>query len=139
MTLPDIVITEEDFHALCMLLERAPASGQVAADRLDVEMARARIVSSSEVGSDVVTMNSRLIVEELTSDVRRIVTVTYPDDSNADEGRISVLSPLGCALIGLHTGQTIEWSVPGRPASRFRIGAVLFQPQAASAREAAAT
>ena len=135
MTLPDIVITEEDFHALCMLLERAPAGG--AADRLDVEMARARIVPSSQVGSDVVTMNTRLIVEELTSDMRRVVTIVYPDDSDADEGRISVLSPLGCALIGLRTGQTIEWSVPGRPVSRYQIGAVLYQPQAALAREEA--
>lgn len=138
MTLPEIVITEEDFDALCSLIERAQASQRAAADRLDREVARARIVPSSEVGSDVVTMNTRLVVEELTSDApSRVVTVVYPEDAAPEEGRISVLSPLGCALLGLRVGQTIEWSVPARPTSRYRVGTVLYQPQAASAREKA--
>ena len=134
MNAPEIVITHEDFQRLCGLLADAPASRQRALERLDAEVARARLVSASAVGSDVVTMNTRLIVEELTSNARRVVTIVYPEEANAEEGRVSIDSPLGSALIGLRTGQTIEWSVSGRPPARYRVGAILHQPQAAAAR-----
>lgn len=133
---PEIVLTHEDFRAICTLLADPPISIRRTAERLDEEIARARLVPSSAVGSDVVTMNTRVIVEELTSNVRRIVTVVYPDEADREEGRVSVLSPLGSALIGLRVGQTIEWSTAGRAPSRYRVGAILYQPEAAETRAA---
>lgn len=128
MDLPDIVVTEDDYRDLCALMETAPAAAQRAVDRLDAEIARARIVPSHSVADDVVTMGSRVIVEELSTDTRRVVTLVYPEHADADRGLISVLSPLGSALIGLRESQIIEWAVPGRPRSRYRVAAVLSQP-----------
>ncbi|MCB9592870.1 MAG: nucleoside diphosphate kinase regulator [Sandaracinaceae bacterium] len=128
LPLPDILISEDDFETLCDLLASAPPSARLAADRLDAELARARIVPAAELPADVVALGTRVIVEELTSDVRRVITLVLPRDADADEGRISVLSPVGSALLGLRTGQVIEWSVPARPKARFCIAAVLHQP-----------
>lgn len=128
MGLPEIVVTEDDYRDLCALLEGAPAASRLAVDRLDLEIARARIVPTESVAADVVTMGATVRVEELVTDTRRVVTLVYPGDADADAGRISVLSPLGSALIGLRAGQIIEWAVPGRPRSRYRVAAVLAQP-----------
>jgi len=138
MKAPDIVMTHSDHQKLSALLLDPPASVQMTAERLDEELSRARVVASSAVGSDVVTMNTRVIVEELTSNARRIVTVVYPDEADHEEGLVSIFSPLGSALIGLRAGQTIEWSLRGGPPARYRVGAVLYQPEAAAGREGAA-
>ncbi len=132
---PEIVMTRTDFRRLSALLLDPPGAIQTIADRLDEEVARARIVPRSEVGSDVVTMNTRLIVEELISNARRIVTVVYPDEVDHEEGRVSILSPLGSALIGLRVGQTIEWPLRDAAPARYRVGAILYQPEAAAARD----
>ncbi len=131
MSLPPIIVTQEDFQELCALFERTPASAEDAIDRLDAELARAELVSASQVPPDVVTMGSHVLFEELGSGVCRALTLVYPRDADAAEGRISVLSPVGSALLGLRTGQTIEWPIEGDRVRRYRIRAVLFQPQAA--------
>lgn len=128
LPLPDIVVSQGDFDTLCELVSSAPTSGQRVSEQLDAELARARVVPDVELPADVVAIGTRVVVEELTSDARRIVTVVLPRDANADEGLVSILSPLGCALLGLRPGQVIEWSVPARPLSRFRIAAVLQTP-----------
>ena len=75
------------------------------ADELD----RAMIASPGTIRPDIVTMHSEVeYQDEVTGDVRR-TTVVYPGEEDADAGRISVLTPIGAALIGLSEGQSMEW------------------------------
>jgi regulator of nucleoside diphosphate kinase len=93
------------------------------------ELERAEIVAPEEVPSDVITMNSRAELVDLDSHERMEFTLVFPREANIEEGRISVLAPLGTAMLGYHVGDEFEWVVPyGR--RRLRVAAVRFQPEA---------
>ena len=77
--------------------------------QLDDELDRARVVAASEIPSDVVTMNSKLALRELDTGEEMIFTVVFSSEANADEHRISVLAPLGTAVLGYRAGDAIEW------------------------------
>lgn len=122
----DIIITDADLQRLLPMLEQndSPAS-----DALDTELHRAMIVPQDRVPADVVTMNSEVVYEDLETGQRRTVRVVYPKDADARSGRVSVLAPIGSALLGLRVGQTIEWEVP-TGTKRIRVVEVRFQPEA---------
>jgi regulator of nucleoside diphosphate kinase len=93
------------------------------------ELERAEIVAPEEVPSDVITMNSRAELIDLDSHERMEFTLVFPREANIEEGRISVLAPLGTAMLGYHVGDEFEWVVPyGR--RRLRVAAIRFQPEA---------
>ena len=94
---------------------------------------RATVLPREKIPQDVVTMNSRVISENETTGQRREVTLVYPDSSNIDAGKISVLVPIGTALLGLRTGESIDWDLPDGKKQRYRIVAVPYQPEAARA------
>ena len=75
-------------------------------------------------------MNSRVVFEDETSGERREVTLVYPGRADIGAGMISVLTPVGTALLGLRVGQSIDWEVGGHP-QRYRIVDVPYQPEAA--------
>lgn len=93
------------------------------------ELERAIVVSSVALPPDVVTMNSRVVYTDETADVQRVVKIVYPRDADASEGRISVLSPIGTALLGLSVGQSIEWDFPDRSRRTLRVDELLDQPE----------
>jgi regulator of nucleoside diphosphate kinase len=126
MQAPNITVTAQDLRRLQDLgtLDSTPAGEQ-----LDAELARASVVAQTEIESNVVTMNSDVTYEELLSGVRRTVRVVYPDKADAARGWISVLAPLGSALLGLRVGQEIEWRMPSGM-RRVRVLAVPYQPEA---------
>ena len=96
------------------------------------ELDRADIVPFHAVPPNVVTMNSRVAFEDETTGEFRIVTVVYPHEADPSEGEISVMAPVGSALLGLSVGQSIEWCFPdGRPRT-LRVVELLYQPEAAS-------
>lgn len=98
--------------------------------QLDDELDRARVVPASEIPADVVTMNSELALRDLDTGEEMVFRLVFPSEANADQQRISVLAPLGTAVLGYRAGDTIEWVVPGRT-RRVRIDSVLFQPESA--------
>jgi len=104
-----IVITDQDFRRLMPILEQndTPAS-----ELLDGELHRATIVEQRRVSPDVVTMNSEVVYEDFATGARRAIRLVYPKDADASRGRISVLAPIGSALLGLKVGQDIEWQLP---------------------------
>lgn len=129
----DIFVTDTDFDRLNGLVAGARRSrmNQEHVDRLAEELDRARIVSPEEIPPDVVTMNSRIQLRDLdTNDAMEFVLV-FPTEANVDEQRISVLAPLGTAVLGYRAGSVIEWQVPART-RRLRIERVLYQPEAAA-------
>ncbi len=126
--LPQIYLTENDVHRLTRLVESQPGKGL---EKLESELVRAHVVPREEIPEDVVTMNSRVVFENETTGERREITLVYPGNADIDAGKISVLVPIGTALLGLRVGQSIDWELPGGEKQRFRIVKVPFQPEAA--------
>jgi regulator of nucleoside diphosphate kinase len=119
--------TETDYEAIEAIVGKYPQSGQ--AEFLDGELSRAEILPAGEMPSNVVTLNSRArILDEQTRKEREITIV--PPDAPPGEGKVSVLAPLGAAVIGLSEGQVIEWPMPSGENRRFRVIRVLSQPPA---------
>ena len=92
-------------------------------------LANAEVIPGSQIDANVLTMNTRFELEELDTGERRVLTLKYPDDAQPADGSISVLSPLGCSLIGLRPGDTAQWHTPSGNKSAL-VRAVLFQPEA---------
>ena len=80
---------------------------------LAAELERAHIAEPDEVPADVITIDSRMQVLDLASGERRELTLVLPRESDANAGRISVLAPLGTALLGFRAGDEVEWLMPG--------------------------
>jgi regulator of nucleoside diphosphate kinase len=97
---------------------------------LERELARAVPVKAEDVPATVVTMNSEVEVVDLATDERRSITVVFPSMASVEEKRVSVLAPLGTALIGSREGARVAWQTPRGP-RELQVKRVLFQPEAA--------
>jgi regulator of nucleoside diphosphate kinase len=128
--LPTITITRPDRDRLANIVQALSLRSQDAlADFLDQEISRARIVEPGDIPSDVVTMNSRVVYRDEEAGAERTARLVYPGEENSDTGNLSVLTPVGTALLGLRCGQSIEWTTrDGRP-RRLTLIRVLSQPE----------
>jgi len=110
-----IVVTEIDAARLRALLAVRARAGhdQDHLHDLAAELERARIAEPEDVSADVITIHTRLQVLDLVSGERRELTLVLPHESDASAGRISVLAPLGTALLGYREGDEVEWLMPG--------------------------
>jgi len=124
---PSLYLTQDDLERLSQLLDAQ--GGRFA--QLEGELARALVVPRSEIPRDVVTMNSRVVFENETTGERREVTLVYPADADIDAGKISILVPVGTALLGLRVGQSIDWRLPNGEEHRYRVIEVPYQPESA--------
>lgn len=121
-------LTELDHVRLSNLLRR-DISGPLAAQVADV-IDNADLVPSASIDADIVTMRSRVRLCDTATGAERTLTLSYPDAADAAQGSISVLSPIGMALLGRRTGDVAEWHGAGGQATRARIVAVEYQPEA---------
>ena len=96
---------------------------------LENELKRARIVAPEEVPPDVITMNSRAELLDLESSERMEFTLVFPADDNVNDGKISVLAPLGTAMLGYRAGDEFVWHVP-HGLRRLKVTKLQFQPEA---------
>ena len=87
------------------VMRRSPEVGE----RLIDEIARAKLVAPNKLRDDVVTIGSVVTYRDLDKAREHIVSVAYPENANIEEGLISVLTPVGVALLGLSPGATISW------------------------------
>ncbi len=127
-----IFLTRSDVERLTRLIEIHGGGREAeACAALEEEIGRARVVEPAAVPPDVVTMNSRVSFEDVDTGERLEMTLVYPHDADVDHGRVSVLAPVGSALLGLSVGQSVEWPVPGGKRRRLRVVAVTYQPEAA--------
>ena len=94
---------------------------------LQVELTRANVVNAEELPRDVVTMRSRVLI--MLEDEEKEITLVYPNEANRSTGKISILSPIGTAIIGYREGDVVNWLTPGG-LKRIRIKKVLYQPEA---------
>jgi regulator of nucleoside diphosphate kinase len=126
----EILLTSIDAERLGRTIA-ASAQQAATASLLKEEIARARIVPQSAIPPDVVTMNSRVLVRDVDTGKTSELTLVYPRDADVDHGRVSVLAPLGSAMLGLSVGQTIEWPLPGGRTKRVAVLQIRYQPEAA--------
>lgn len=135
MIMKPIYITERDRHRLQDLIEvgRAKPNGHDSyIDALEREVSRSCAVDGSSIPEDVVTMNSRVRVRDIDSGEVEVYTLVYPSMADPGENRLSVLAPVGTALVGSRAGDVIEWPVPaGR--RRLFVEDVVYQPENAGA------
>jgi regulator of nucleoside diphosphate kinase len=115
-----IMVTAADMSRLSLLRAHAALKG---------ELDRAVVVSSVAVPPNVATMNSMVRYGDETSGEQRSVFLVYPEKADGSAGKISVLSPLGTALLGLSEGQAIEWDFPDGSRRRLRLLEVIYQPE----------
>jgi regulator of nucleoside diphosphate kinase len=128
-----IYITEADLGKLEKLINAAKEFSTGKKDyleKLELELARANVVSPTAVPDNVITMNSKVLLRDLDYGDEMTYTLAYPDDADLAQDKISVLAPVGTAILGYRTGDAVEWEVPNGIV-RLRVEKILYQPEAA--------
>ncbi|MBU4227897.1 nucleoside diphosphate kinase regulator [bacterium] len=97
---------------------------------LEDELDKGEVVNSRDIPHDVITMNSKVRLRDINTQKEMICWLVFPDDSNADQGKISILAPIGTALLGYKVGDIIEWRVPAG-LTKLKVEEILYQPEAA--------
>jgi regulator of nucleoside diphosphate kinase len=126
-----IIVTEFDKRRLLGLIEifRARSTDPDSLDELELELERADTVDPWNVPADVVTMNSTVELVDLDTSDRRTLTVVFPGAADATSGRVSILAPVGLALLGARQGAQIECPTPSGT-RRVVVERISFQPEA---------
>jgi len=127
-----VLINERDFDRLYELVQspRLRATHAPMVSMLKRELTGGTVVAPASVPKDVVTMNSRVRFRDLATGERETYTLVYPEMADLELERLSVLTPLGAALLGASVGDVVECNTPGG-IRRLRIEKLLYQPEAA--------
>jgi regulator of nucleoside diphosphate kinase len=129
-----IYITESDLDRLRKLISVMSTSDtdktQEYLETLENELDQAEIVKPQSVPEDVITMRSKARLLDIDSGKEVIYSLVFPNEADLEKGKISVLAPIGTAMIGYKVGDIIEWEVPAG-LRRLRVEEVLYQPEAA--------
>ena len=96
---------------------------------LEQELDRANIVTSQEVPPDVITMNSEVLLKDLDTEEEMVYTLVYPEEADLLNDKISILAPVGTAILGYRIGDVLEWKVPDGVV-KLRVEKLLYQPEA---------
>lgn len=128
-TRPEIVISSLDADRLDNLMDSMSKGAFPGKAELESELARAKIVEPEEIPPTVVTMNSTVRFRVEATHEEFTLTLVYPKDIDSSGSKISILAPVGSALLGLSQGEEIEWPRPGGGVLRVRIDEVVYQPE----------
>lgn len=126
---PEITISSLDSERLYRLIESLPKNSIAGINELEEELDRATIVSPKDVPSTIVTMNStvKFFIESTQKEFELILV--YPKDVDSSGKTISILAPVGSALLGLSVGDEIEWPKPGGGNLKVKISEIVYQPE----------
>mgnify|MGYP000859444012 CR=1 FL=1 len=127
-----IYITELDKVRLQKLISNALEYNLCKKDylkRLDQELQRALVVSSKDIPNDIITMNSSVALVDMETNEEMIYTLVFPDDADLLENKISILAPIGTAILGYRVGDIVEWPVPDG-IIKLKVDRIVFQPEA---------
>lgn len=131
MLKPAIIINELDAERIDMLLEHHEFASSPVAHALNSEIDRAEIVSPEKIPADVVTMNSRVRFIDLSNEEEHIRTLVFPNGLKDSNEQISVMAPIGAALLGLRVDDNISWHLPNGTVAKIKVLELLYQPEAA--------
>ena len=128
----NIYITKPDQERLTRLIEftreRDDDANRKYLDSLEEELAKADVVQQQDIPPDVITMRSTVRLKDLDTGQEMIYGLVFPTEANYDDGKISVLAPIGTAMLGYRLGDVIEWKVPSG-LRRLKVEKVLYQPE----------
>ncbi len=127
-----IYITEYDLKRLRELIadaKQANSRGNEYLDSLDAELVRGQVVASTEIPPDVVTLNSQVCIVDLDTHEEMVYTLVFPHEADMAQSKISVLAPIGTAMLGYRVGDEFTWQVPDG-VRRLRVKQILYQPEA---------
>ena len=127
-----IHITAFDLERLRRLLLNAQATEYRESEyleKLKLELDRAMIVTPQEIPPTVVTMNSTIELVDMDTNETETYTLVFPDDADISKGKISILAPIGTAMLGYEIGDVFEWEVPAGK-RRLRVERIIYQPEA---------
>jgi regulator of nucleoside diphosphate kinase len=127
-----IYITENDIkrlRELIMVAREFGKEGEKYLGELEKELDRGKIVLPQDIPHDVITMNSKVQLKNLDTNEETIYQLVFPDDADSDQGRVSILAPIGTALLGYSVGDVIEWKVPAGVV-KLKVERILYQPEA---------
>lgn len=126
------VITEVDYDRLSHLLGSPTyrANQPAALTILKGELERRQVVAAQRVPKGVVTMHTVVQVTDLEDDESETYTLVYPEEASINEGKLSVLAPMGTALLGARAGQVVKFNAPGGT-RRLKVARIVYQPEAA--------
>lgn len=130
-TKPHIILSSRDLERLESLLDSVPEDAFPGRAALLAELDRAEVVEPEQIPPTVVTMNSTVRFAVEPSGEEFCLTLVYPRDMDGSPGRVSILAPVGSALLGLAPGDQIEWPGPGGKVIRVRLVDVVYQPESA--------
>lgn len=132
MAVRNIYITVQDMNRLGRMLTKAVAAAEndEHLHQLEQELDRAKIVRSQEVPADVVTMNSKIRVRDVDTGEEKVFTLVFPDGPEGGPDQVSVLSPLGTAVLGFRVGDTLRWKADDKVIN-LKVEELLYQPEAA--------
>jgi len=127
---PPLIVSRLDCERLEELLESPQAAG-LDTSGLRRELDRAELREPAQMPDDVITMNSVIRFLDQDSSEEREAALVYPRDADGSAQRISILAPVGSALLGLRIGASIQWPLPGGRNASLRVLALRYQPEAA--------
>lgn len=126
---PKLIVSSRDMDRLEAILESLPDQTPPGIQALREELDRADIVEPADMPPSVVTMNSTVRFRMAGSEEDVNLTLVYPKDADGSAGKLSILAPVGSALLGLSVGDEIEWPRPGGGNMQLTIAEVLSQPE----------
>jgi regulator of nucleoside diphosphate kinase len=127
-----VYVTEHDLKRLRGLIDEAAWTGgrqRADVERLDTELSRRKLLASDEVPPDVITLNSRVQLFELDTGETLTCTLVLPDEADIGQLKISILSPVGLAMLGHRVGDVFDGPAPGG-VRRLEVTAIWYQPEA---------
>jgi len=133
MAKKQIYITDSDIKRLSELIKVAREFGkedEIYLRDLEEELNRSKVVESKAIPENIITMNSKIRIRNLDTNEEMIFKLVFPDDADSSQEKISILAPIGTAVIGYKVDDIIEWKIPVGIA-RLKIEEILYQPEAA--------
>ena len=128
-----IYITDSDMYRLKELVKGAREFGKEDEKylrELEGELDRGKIVKSKDIPNNVITMNSKVRLRDIDKQEEMVYWLVFPDDADPNQDKISILAPIGMALIGYKVGDIIKWKVPNGIV-KLKVKKILYQPEAA--------
>jgi regulator of nucleoside diphosphate kinase len=123
-----ISITRYDLERLRALIDASSGPEAPYLEKLQKELGQAAVVEPREVPGDVVTMNSVVRVRDLDAGEERTLMLVFPGKEGVNGKTVSILSPMGIALIGYKEGDILEWELPTGTV-KIRIEEIIYQPE----------
>ena len=126
-----IYLTDKDYNRLLQMVQsQRQKNGLFVVAALSQELKRAKVVSPTEIPADVITMNSRVRLKEMKSAAELDIDIVYPKDADVGKRKVSVLAPVGTAVLGCRVGDEVKWPV-AQGMVTYKVQELIYQPEAA--------